>query len=283
MKMNLYHSIDYQPDIIVLGSSRAYTISPQYIEQLTGYKAFNMALNFGSTLDTYYYASYVFAHQNNHPPKLLLVEVQLNTVNQATLSGVTPIEIWPLLPDEDIFQPEIDLCGHIFTQDLYQKYLDGVSSSGGLLWVFQPDGMAVHRPINYRQYSIAVERQIPSLRERAQCASISSVGLEHMKKLVDLASQYNASIIFFRTPLQGDLYNMLRQDSRYDECSGLLNDFMSTLVSENEHVYFQDFSGYEPIIALDFNGFYDGQHFTPQASNQIIDLLLQDIQTAVGQ
>ena len=281
MKMDLYNSIDYQPDIIVFGSSRAYTFSPQYIEQLTDRRVFNMAINFGSILDIYYYARYIFARQADHPPQLLLVEAQINTINQSSLEGVTPIELWSLLPDENIFQPEIDLCDHIFDQKLNQKYLDNASNTGSLLWVFQPDGMALHRPINYKQYQTAVQRQIPSLQERALCESLSPIGLEYVQKLIDLAGQYNTAVIFFRPPFQGDLYHLIHEDARYKGCSDLLNNFMQGLIEQNKNAFFRDFSDYEPIISMDFYGFYDGQHFTPEASNQIIDLLLPDIQSTL--
>jgi hypothetical protein len=281
MKMDLYNSIDYQPDIIVFGSSRAYTISPQYIEELTGRKAFNMALNFGSTLDFYFYAQYIYRTQIENPPKVLLVETQINTINQSKLEGVTPIELWSNLPEEDNFQPEIDLCDQVFDQELNQKYLDNSSSTGSLLWVFQPDGLAIHRPIRYNQYQIALKRQIPSIQERAKCESLPDVSLEYVQKLVDLASQYNTAVIFFRTPFQGDLYNLIREDVRYKQCSNLLNSFMQTLVAEHSNVYFQDLSGYDPIITMDINGFFDAQHLTPEASRLIIDLLLPDIQSAL--
>lgn len=187
-----------------------------------------------------------------------------------------------MLPDEEIYQPEIDLCDHIFSPEINQSYLDRASGSSALLWTFRFDGMAVHRPMNYREYQIALQRQIPSLRDRAFCEFIADAGLEHAQKLVDLAAQHNASVIFFRPPFQGDLYNQIRDDARYKMCSDLLNDFMLDIVSQNSHVYFHDLSGYEPITTLDFDGFYDGQHFKPEASNLIIDLLMQDIQAALS-
>jgi hypothetical protein len=282
MKMDLYKSINYQPDIMVFGSSRAYTISPQYIQQLTGYKTFNMAVNFGSILDAYYYSKYVFAHQENHPPKLLIVEAQLNTINQASVDSLTPIELWPLLAGEETFKPQIDLCDHVFSPDINQTYLDRVTSSDALLWTFQPDGLAVHRPLNYKQYRIAADRMISGLGERMRCDELSSMGLEYIEKFVEFADQNNARVMIFRSPIHGDIYAGLRDDPLYQNCSNLLNDFMTGLMAKYGNLYFQDLSGYEPIISLDFEGFYDGQHFTPKASGQIVDLLLPDIKSALA-
>lgn len=271
MKVPLYNRLEYSPDVVILGSSRAYTISPAYIEQNTGAKGFNMTIQGGSFLDIYVYTQYILARQQDSPLGLLLVEFQVQTINQDTLTGVTPIDLWPYIPDNESFKPDLDFCDIIFNPEQNEKY------RGVLVWIFEPDGLAVHRPITTSQYRIALERQVQNLKDASQCDSLPPISIEYVEKLVTLSLENKISIVFFRPPFNEGLYDTFKNEPAYINCSNLTNALMQGLANSYENIFFQDLSDYEQISDMTINGYYDGQHLRPAMANLIVDSLLPSI------
>ena len=51
LKTDAYNQLNEAPDIAIMGSSRAFTLSPQYIHETLGYTAYNMAVEGGRIED----------------------------------------------------------------------------------------------------------------------------------------------------------------------------------------------------------------------------------------
>jgi hypothetical protein len=274
MKLVLYETLEYQPDIIILGSSRAYTMSPAYIEELTGAKGFNMSIQGGSFLDTFVYARYIIEHQKESLPRLLLVEFQLQTINQEYLVDDTPLALWQYIPDNKYFKPDLIFCDTTFDPLLNENFRDD------LVWIFEPDGTAYHRPLTARQYNLALNRQIDNLKTGAMCEALAPTSLEYIEKLVALAEENNISLVFYRPPFNKLLSDTFKDDPDYATCGELTNAYMQTLDEQHENVFYMDLSGQEQISG-NADGYYDGTHFKPDSSRALVDLLLPAIQAGL--
>ena len=87
-KMRLYRSAQPSPEIVVLGSSSSFTMSPSYIRERTGRPAFNASLHGGVPED--YLAFLRYMASVDKLPKLLIVPVSVELVRPNLPSGFEP-------------------------------------------------------------------------------------------------------------------------------------------------------------------------------------------------
>ena len=69
VKLNLIHQLPRNPEILILGSSRARQAEPSFLKRITGHTAFNAAVTGGSAADAWVMTRYVtdrFPHAKRH-------------------------------------------------------------------------------------------------------------------------------------------------------------------------------------------------------------------------
>ena len=71
-KINIYKKVDYQPEIVVLGSSHVYTVSAEYLSDVTGKSAFNMSVGGAGPVDELALGRYVIDNSTEIPLLLWL-------------------------------------------------------------------------------------------------------------------------------------------------------------------------------------------------------------------
>src|SRR5262245_9503230 len=87
-KMRLYRAAQPPPQIVVLGSSSSFTMSPAYIGQLTGRPAFNASLHGGVPED--YLAFLRYMASIDKVPKILIVPLSVELVRPNLPTGFEP-------------------------------------------------------------------------------------------------------------------------------------------------------------------------------------------------
>lgn len=93
-KMRLYRAAQPPPEIVVLGSSSSFTMSPAHIRERTGLPAFNASLHGGVPED--YLAFLRFMASLDKVPKLLIVPMSVELVRPDLPTGFEPHD--PLKP-----------------------------------------------------------------------------------------------------------------------------------------------------------------------------------------
>jgi hypothetical protein len=73
-EMILYREQEESPEIVILSSSRAFTMPADYIEDVVGNKTFNMSVTSASPPDLYAMGNYAIKNTST-PPSLFIVEV----------------------------------------------------------------------------------------------------------------------------------------------------------------------------------------------------------------
>jgi hypothetical protein len=77
IKANLVSHLSQPPQLVVLGSSRALKIEPQYMRSLTGLRTFNAAIRDATPVDSYAFMRLIHDHfPQSHPHYLWLLDVE---------------------------------------------------------------------------------------------------------------------------------------------------------------------------------------------------------------
>jgi hypothetical protein len=267
--------------MVILGSSRTFTISPGYIYDRFRYTAFNASFE-GSRLDELpIFLKFIAAHSGNTFPKILLIEAP-----PYLLEGISPERM-----------PSSLLCYMRFTDKLnwwYVRYdglfdLDQLSESfySALRepkeshdWTFQFDGQGILPSTSNEQLNQHVDQAIEA--GPPDCRLPSRRAVSNYRELVSIATNYKASIIFIITPFHPRYYNsFMAPGSQFYSCKTEAIQLLENLAQENRNIFFLDYSDLASIGGVPTaEGYYDSQHITQYNANLLIDAARDTINQA---
>ena len=275
-KMKLLKEQEESPAIVILGSSRAFTMPADYIEGSIGKPTFNMSVTSASPLDLYAMGNYAIRNTSS-PPRLFLVEVLgRGLVNNSNRQDNMPLELLGYLP--------LRAAGPIINS----MFLDTLSldslSDAMYLWLgfevknkvvhhFAGDGTAV---FNELERSRNITRQsLVVYNNNYSCNKLNEDGKAYIEKLVDLSKQNGIFIVFYRSPLNIEFYNILNSArlKRFRYCAALVDAYFKKLVDKNPNMLYLNLTDYEPVSQLGFDGFIDSHHPDSEAAKMIVDKL----------
>jgi hypothetical protein len=298
IKSAFYEKIDYDPQLIIMGTSRAFTLSPEYISEKTGYKTYNFSVEGARLVDFFWQLNYII-HQHSEPPQALLIEIgdarlpsglTPESTKQLTFS-FQPLSMLPYFSLDQ--QKEVILA---YGEDILsaQSFSDSIYLiSHPLLtpalqtWTFQKDGDAIRMPVTHEIYLSALQANINDLEAARDgagylCTGFEDEGKELLKQLITTAEQYHIGVVLYQSPVNGTvLQKVLIKNEQFDRCQKLLTDFMDGLKSEHKNVWYINLVDDKAITGMDEDGFYDMRHLKPNASQAVIDRLIPSIQSAV--
>jgi hypothetical protein len=288
IKVDLYRTTARDQTIIILGSSRSYSFSPEYIRNTLHESAFNFSVFNGRVVDYTIISNYVF-DQARVKPELLIVEVNpfasfdpeisLSNTSSAFLPYMDPA--WQL----DYFRIRAKglvsvehFSDAIYTFFYRLKFPE--SPLPWLDWMVFADGGAT-RPgnpyfretLNFMNYSAEPECPMADL----QMQSL------YFERLVQTARANGVGVIFVVTPWQPGYYRSVLSDSEsYAQCMDEYDAIFSRLQSQYDSVYYRNYSDLT-VIGGDATelGFYDHQHVTTLNANHVIDALAETINQVV--
>jgi hypothetical protein len=298
IKSALYEKTDYDPQLIIMGTSRAFTFSSDYLYQKTGYQTYNFSVEGAKVIDNFWQLNYIL-HRQAEPPRALLIEFG----DPRLLSGLTPAKtarvtfgFQPLsmLPYFSLSQQKEVLLAYgedilsvrSFSDSVYLMIHPHLTSDKQT-WAFQADGYAIRQPITHENYLASLEMQINSLRDSVTgagyfCAHLERDGEELLKQLIANAQQHQIGVVLYQSPVNGTLLQKeLMPNEQFYKCQNLLSDFMNDLKREYKNVWYISLLDYQPITEMSETGFYDGYHLRPNASQAVIDQLIPSLQAAV--
>jgi len=105
-KMNLYKTYSPPPELVVLGSSRNFTVDPQQLEQLWHYSAFNASVTSGNMQDYLAFIRYIL--QVGKFPKLLILSVApevFHWTEEARYTNEPDSHLWNYVDYQDPLYP----------------------------------------------------------------------------------------------------------------------------------------------------------------------------------
>jgi hypothetical protein len=287
VKTKLYGQLEGAPNIVILGSSRAFTISPAYIEEKTGYSAFNMSVEGGRAGDFGVQLNYILG--SGTKPQVLLIEVHYHTLDrQYETPNLQPLALLPYMPSkmaasvaEKSLQDTLSLQS--FSDSLY-TVMHPSPPTTRQTWTFEGDGMGVRKPLTQDQYTSLLAYTVGVWSKLYQCPELSMAAMERLEQVIEDARTHDIAIVLYESPAHNDLYKAANKEDPqgFEFCRHFLVDYYSSLSQDYPNVFFQDLSDYTAVINLDEAGFYDAVHLKPPASQLVVDALIPQIQNALA-
>jgi hypothetical protein len=279
-KITIFDKVDSPPELVVLGSSHVYTVSAEYISDVTGKSAFNMSVGGAGPVDELALGRYVIDN-SREAPLLFVVEMVATDLDTSAWQYSMPLNLITYLPNKD----RAPVLKSIFLDTLSMKSLTDslfliTNQDVAENISFLPDGTGVRSKT--RDYALNVKKQIPSVYERNTCIRLDEDGKQAIEELVAIAQAHKISLVFYRSPLNIEFFEHVDLNNpNYKKCQVLLSEYMLSITESNPNVFYVDLIHYDPVSLLREKGYVDVQHLTPEASILVIDALLPTIDTGL--
>lgn len=287
IKAEFYEEQPAPPEVVVMGSSRAFTLSPVYIRQQTGYESFNFSVEGGRVGD--FVVQLNFMQKSGYPPRVLIVDVNHNTMTKEYHNAdLQPLALTPYMPASmrlSVFDSILhDVTSVQTISD--SAYLFAATGGQGWIrgWFFQENGLGFRKDASHGQYvellKYTINRRIKSM----QCNSLDPSARAAFERFLGQAQENGIGIILYQSPVHAEFYRVAREDnpSNFDLCRGLASEYFHSLVSAFPNVSYSDLLAYEPVAFMGEDGYYDAYHLKPAASQLVVDALIPEIQKAMA-
>lgn len=274
-----FRNLPATPDLVILGSSRAFTLSPSTIEQRTGLTAYNMAIEGGRIEDVV-----IQVRQMRELPEILLIEVQEGLPREPNdIAARAPFNWLPYMSREtSLLTLQRRLTGLVdlshFSEALYILRYNALYERQPQEWpFFAADGMAVRPTVSAAQLEQAILLDIGNI-PPAQCVGVDAQSQTDMQTLI--ATAKNRRLVFYLSPWHPRYREaVLDENLAYQACYAAFTAYMSDLTEQNPNVDFVDASQLD-TLDLSEAGFYDSQHLTEANSSRLIDVLAETLQAS---
>lgn len=285
IKTDFYAQLPNHPEIVVLGSSRAFTISPDYIQKLTGYESFNMAVEGGRVGDFHLQLNYLL--KSGDAPRLLLIEVTFQTfTGDIWMESLQPINLIPYMPRDVAVSTAENALQDAFNLQTISDSLFTIGflseSEQALAWKFDESGMGVFQHV-IDEKAMPEQDDLYRWSTALACNRIPPAASRQFEDMIKIAGENEIEIVLYQSPVRLALYRytVKKYPTRVVDCRETLDRYFSSLTKKYDNVSFVNLSDYERVRNMDGAGFYDAVHARPNASELIVDALAPTIQSAM--
>lgn len=298
-KTNLYDNMSFPPEVVILGSSRSFTMPPAYITEVTGLLAFNASVHGGTLNDIIQFTRHMV--DEGHPPRVIIVGLPTELMvhkhkenKQATTSATSKKSkpspsLTERLLGADAYRSlndfradlsyNIDLARQLVswyqTKESIRQLEMEFEGRPGAFYRIDQDGL-VHfdAKVSLKQ---AVQGNIAEpmwgeLFSRAD--EFNQGGVAAVKRLLNLCRKNHITVIFYLPPYQPQMLAVYEQQNLPRLKAEQLELFAAL---QDEY----DFTVYDMTTVESFGGdetmFIDGVHPTEDAARLILDILLKDV------
>jgi hypothetical protein len=284
-KMQGYFAFESPPEVVILGSSRAFTLSPTTIREQTGLTAYNMAVEGGRIEDFL-----IQARQLQPFPRILLIEVQEGLPREPNdIASRAPLRWLPYMrPETALLTLQKRLEGLIdldqFAEAIHiANYAELYERQPNEWPRFNADGFAARAIITPSELEQAILTDIGNI-SPARCQGVDEISQFEVAQLIQIAESQNSAIIFYISPLHPRYYDeRLADDPEYQRCYEAFTAYVDALTRQHDRVFFLDYSRLASIDGVDDeSGYYDSQHLTEANSRRLIDHAAATIVSAAG-
>lgn len=284
IKLNLYQQIDYSPEVIILGSSRAHVIAGEYFRQEFGKSFFNWSVEGGDQVDALTIENFIFSRQKEKPNILI-------------------VEMFPYLLDNWPRRTPLTMSSYLPNTKMYFTYLtrlvtEAISvnsvakSTFTVVYVdkrpeqtqtrFYPDGSIIVQHGANDQYWDVIAERLPAKESVMQCNGIPFDEQEFIAQVAVTAQDNGVGIVFYISPMNADFFDLINfQDPIYQRCQQQINIYMNGLVKNNDGVYYKNLLAYKPINNMRRNGYFDAEHLTEAGARAVLEALSPEIRNAL--
>jgi hypothetical protein len=286
-KTEAYRALPATPEVLILGSSRAFTLSPADIHNLTGYAAFNMAVEGGRIEDMLIQVQQIM-DEHKPLPKVLLLEVQDGLPREPNDIAERAPYSWlrymqsdtALLTLQRRFERLFDL--NQFAEAIYLQRYNALYIREPKEWPqFDPDGSA-ERPLRSpSEFEYTLQIDIGGL-QPVRCDTVNGDSQRTVNQLIRIADEQRSSLVFYISPLHPRYFDdVLLNNADYQRCHSIFVHYMDDLASAHQNPFFLDYSSLSSIGGdASEKGYYDAQHITRANAARLIEAAADTLRRA---
>jgi hypothetical protein len=281
-KLRAYTALSLPPQLVVMGSSNTFTISPGYLQEQLGYRSFNFGVEAGQIEDALLQARFIYRLHAVAAPSVMLVEVteplaggELTAAERVSVTQWIDMDPRTLLLT--IEQQTHETLNYQTLADaafVLLYYVQGKAPRND--WTFLPDGEGVYTPGYSITDAIVASSLKRDIREAvpAACQKLDTTGEAKVYQLIALAESRGTALVFYRSPVHPDYYqSVLANNPGFQACHAQLVVFMQSLPQQYSHVFFVDFLQVDSLNALGNRGFIDSHHLSALGAQHLVDAL----------
>lgn len=287
VKTNALRGQSAPPAIVIFGSSRAFSLSPQYIEKKTGYSAYNLSVEGGRVGD--FTVQLNFMLKSGMSPRVLVIDVSQETLSSGYQNlDLQPLALIPYMPAPMGFAVAENVLKDVASvQSLSDSvYLLTIARTQNRTrtWVFQKDGMGIRKQITHEQYVDLLRSTIGTRIDGMQCKKFDPSAMAAFEEVIRLAQENNIAVILYESPIHSEFYQAARDDNpqAFAACRDLLSGYLQSLADQYPNTSYTDLLFYQPVSGLGEEGYYDAVHLRPNAAELVVDALMSDIESAMA-
>jgi hypothetical protein len=281
IKVDAYLNLPSTPDVVILGSSRTFTLSPTYIHQHFGYTAFNASVEGSRLGELPVFLKFIAAHSINDFPKVIILEA-LPYILESPVPERMPSSLLPYMELTDKLRWWYARYDGMFDLDQLSESIFSALREPKETndWTFTSDGEGILQITTTELLNQAVGQAISD--GPPDCQQPTHRAVMYYHELVSLAYQHKASIIFIITPMHpGYFAAFMAPSSQFYACKTQAIQVLENLANENINIFFLDYSDLARIGGVPTaEGYYDSQHMTEYNSNLLLNTARDTIERA---
>jgi hypothetical protein len=253
-KVGYYLNLPEVPEMVIIGTSAALSISPEYIENTLGYNTFNFGISGPELDDSLLITRFIFDHSDSQNPKLILFQARgLARIDPKRMAQVSPLLFIPYMEPElrmlafEIRFQELfnihQLSEAIYVLQAIQNYEELPS-----YWSVTPNGFTeFHPPFTLED---DINKYLASGRPEISCRDENIMrGKIYLREIVSIAEENDAAIILFYNPIHPFFYQQYFENNpKSVRCFNIGKEFLLSLEAEYKHVFFEDFNKIESMF-----------------------------------
>jgi len=275
-KMHLYRTAQPPPEIVVLGSSSSFTMSPAYIRQRTGRPAFNASMHGGVPED--YLAFLRYMASIDKVPKVLIVPLSVELVRPNLPTGFEPHN--PLKPylDRTSSRPLEELRWLFTLEQTRASFRLLASEQRGRPpshYRFDADGWA-----HFVESGATLDQIVDSYLTTKEWGRglfaferLDETQMSYFRQFLELARRLGAEVIVYVPPLYPRAVALYDRETNLPSLRAKLIEHLHAWHGEGLVAAVHDFTRVESFGGRSAE-FHDLAHPTADASRRMLDLLL---------
>ncbi|MBC7812564.1 MAG: hypothetical protein H7175_15525, partial [Burkholderiales bacterium] len=247
-KTELYPQLDYAPDIVVFGSSRAWALNDEHMQAALGLRLFNAAVSSGSILEDITFARFMEATAATTTPfpDVLLVEVTPGEVRDISQQSSTwPPTIFPYMDRDmlaDALHRRITAVVSIarFSESFLIIRRSTDTDRDG--YTILPDGSASRPLASASELNALIDTRIDINRNVRWCDAVDPGFSNSIDTIIETADAHHSAVIFYFSPRDPRFFEeTMTQNPTYQGCADAYSAYLDSLSQTHDNVFFVDY------------------------------------------
>jgi hypothetical protein len=278
-KLRLWSRLNAKTDVVILGSSRSFTLPPAQITKLTGRSAFNASFHWGTPRDYVAFTRYLI--ERKQVPRVMIVGLSLDqmwSAPETALEANDPLRkyVGSVDSQETTIKQLQALISLEQTEQSLRSLLLEITGRGERIYGFDGDGLGHFYKTPPLDEAVATYMNTPGQTDIP--GAFDSAQVDYLRTFLTLCKEQNIFVVFYLPPYHTRLldFYLNQENSAFVTAKNELLDMLAGWKSENNYQFtIHDFSDIKSF-AGEPSMFTDAIHSSEAAGRLMIGVMVSD-------